>query len=101
MASSPYTCPLDLRFDLDQALTGLDLDFPPSRAEAKAAAVEAVAAMADGGGDGAATCAVCMEAVEVGKRTPCRHVYHADCISAWLSLGGGGGGDGGGGGELK
>ncbi|KAK1311974.1 E3 ubiquitin-protein ligase CIP8 [Acorus calamus] len=76
---------------------GLDLNFPPSRAEAKAAAVEAVAEMADGGGDGAATCAVCMEAVEIGKRTPCRHVYHADCISAWLSLGGGDGCGGGGG----
>ncbi|KAK4785408.1 hypothetical protein SAY86_002097 [Trapa natans] len=36
-----------------------------------------------------ARCSVCMEGfrVDSGRRIPCGHVYHADCITTWLSLG--------------
>ncbi|OWM84509.1 hypothetical protein CDL15_Pgr000949 [Punica granatum] len=39
---------------------------------------------------GANQCTVCMEGFrssdECGRRIPCGHVYHADCITTWLSL---------------
>ncbi|KAI3911221.1 hypothetical protein MKW92_004597 [Papaver armeniacum] len=35
------------------------------------------------------TCSVCMgeseTSTEEGKRLPCNHVYHLDCISKWIS----------------
>ncbi|KAI3890133.1 hypothetical protein MKX03_020034 [Papaver bracteatum] len=35
------------------------------------------------------TCSVCMGETETsneeGKRLPCNHVYHLDCISKWIS----------------
>ncbi|KAK4756946.1 hypothetical protein SAY87_007073 [Trapa incisa] len=43
-----------------------------------------------GAGSGVARCSVCMEGfcrVDSGRRIPCGHVYHADCITTWLSLG--------------
>ncbi|KNA05680.1 hypothetical protein SOVF_188000 [Spinacia oleracea] len=37
-----------------------------------------------------AVCSVCTEEFEPprnsGRQIPCGHVYHADCISAWLSV---------------
>eukprot|EP00268_Persea_americana_P008495 TRINITY_DN1328_c0_g1_i1.p1 TRINITY_DN1328_c0_g1~~TRINITY_DN1328_c0_g1_i1.p1 ORF type:complete len:388 (-),score=52.41 TRINITY_DN1328_c0_g1_i1:157-1230(-) len=33
---------------------------------------------------GGLICAVCKEGVSVGKKLPCEHVYHVDCIVPWL-----------------
>jgi hypothetical protein len=42
----------------------------------------------DLGSEGRAECSICMEEVNIGEQVtelPCRHWFHHECISAWLS----------------
>jgi len=37
---------------------------------------------------GGTTCCICLESFEEGdplKRLPCRHTFHTDCITPWLT----------------
>ncbi|POO00527.1 43kDa postsynaptic protein [Trema orientale] len=88
-AISISTCPIDMSFDLDEALTlpqdpshcniatpdNLVVDLPT----VDTTAVPATAASTD-------VCSVCMECFrpgEGGKQVPCGHVYHQACIAEW------------------
>nr|DAD48866.1 TPA_asm: hypothetical protein HUJ06_018803 [Nelumbo nucifera] len=75
--------PVDLCFDLDLVLTASE------DSRGFAASDSLVSAMPTVSTDD--VCTVCMEQLEVapdkgGKQMPCGHVYHAACISTWLSL---------------
>ncbi|KQK03896.1 E3 ubiquitin-protein ligase SIRP1 [Brachypodium distachyon] len=65
---------------------------PPAKKEAVEAlpTVEVVGAGAgDDDGDGAATCAVCLDDYapgECARELPCRHRFHSKCILPWLQM---------------
>ncbi|XP_077252476.1 uncharacterized protein LOC143891853 [Tasmannia lanceolata] len=71
-------CPVDLWFDLDQALTPAENS---GRIPSPESLVTGMPAVFISG-----FCTVCMEELKSGKRTPCCHVYHATCILNWLAL---------------
>ncbi|CAL1414306.1 unnamed protein product [Linum trigynum] len=86
---------IDHCFDLDEALC-LPADIPRQVAESDSlvdslpAAVVVVVPS-----DGYYPCPICREGIfqsqeNTGKRVPCGHVYHAACISSWLSNSGDG-----------
>lgn len=80
--SNPSTCPVDMFFDLDLALSAeenlLKIPSPDSYVSGMPWDLSA-----------AGICTVCMEEFVAGrgaKRMPCCHVYHDTCISTWLAL---------------
>ncbi|OAY53822.1 hypothetical protein MANES_03G026200v8 [Manihot esculenta] len=76
------SCLIDLSFDMDEALS-FHSDF--ARQISKSVSLVADMPTVDVSDD---VCSVCMEGFggDVGgKRVPCGHVYHAGCISSWLS----------------
>ncbi|OVA08544.1 zinc finger protein [Macleaya cordata] len=89
MSSTTYDL-FDECFDLDLALTMVDYfssessnttSTPPDDDGSNLISDMPTVAIVD-------TCSVCMggpETGEEGKRMPCNHVYHANCISTWLS----------------
>ncbi|KAL2479879.1 RING-type domain-containing protein [Abeliophyllum distichum] len=70
-------------FDLDLALTmvdyGSDSGINQSSEPMAADPIELPTVNARG------SCAVCMEGYRSGKQVPCGHVFHAVCITRWLS----------------
>ena len=81
MATISINCPIDMSFDLDEALT-LPQDPSHRIASSNTLVVEmpTVDAVAIDG------CSVCMESFgpgEGGKQLPCGHVYHQACITDW------------------
>ncbi|KAE7998669.1 hypothetical protein FH972_003188 [Carpinus fangiana] len=79
--SSNY--PIDMLFDLDQALTlPEDISGRPIAAPKSVVMNMPTVAATDH------VCSVCVESFrsgEGGKQVPCGHVYHAACIASWLS----------------
>ncbi|KDP33807.1 hypothetical protein JCGZ_07378 [Jatropha curcas] len=76
------TCLIDVSFDMDEALT-----LPPNFGHQVSVSESLIADMPTVSTDHD-TCSICMESFEsgrAGKRVPCGHVYHAACISSWLS----------------
>jgi E3 ubiquitin-protein ligase synoviolin len=33
---------------------------------------------------GEENCLICREGLEHGKKLPCKHIYHLDCLRVWL-----------------
>jgi hypothetical protein len=77
--------PIDMLFDLDQALT---LPEDPHPGRPIAAPKSLVNNMPTVTTTDHHVCSVCVErfrSAEGGKQVPCGHVYHATCIASWLS----------------
>ncbi|KAI3422864.1 Fe2OG dioxygenase domain-containing protein [Psidium guajava] len=76
--------PIDLRFDLDEALTDLaSCSGLRCRMDALESSLSAMPTAAFVTG----ACPICMEAFHSdNKRASCGHVYHEPCIATWLSL---------------
>lgn len=75
------TCLIDVSFDMDEALT-LPPNFGRQVSESHSLVADMPTVISDD------VCSVCMEGFQSGvggKRVPCGHVYHAGCISSWLS----------------
>ncbi|KAL9440727.1 hypothetical protein AB3S75_019402 [Citrus x aurantiifolia] len=97
-------CPIiDLSFDLDDALTMTTTDTPSTPSDDQDqqkievtgtnGGLLTVASDLPTGADSGTTegvCMVCMEDFDPqefpGKQVPCGHVFHAKCISTWISL---------------
>ncbi|RWR73514.1 E3 ubiquitin-protein ligase RING1-like protein [Cinnamomum micranthum f. kanehirae] len=80
---APSTCPVDLFFDLDLALTTEEK--PASGNPSPDSYVSGMPWDLSAAG----ICTVCMEEFGAGrgaKRMPCCHVYHDTCISTWLVI---------------
>ncbi|WCJ42556.1 RING/U-box superfamily protein [Euphorbia peplus] len=75
-------CLIDVSFDMDEALTlPTNFGYQISESNSLIAEMPSVCSSDD-------VCSVCMENFgfdSVGKRVPCGHVFHASCISSWLS----------------
>ncbi|CAI0543525.1 unnamed protein product [Linum tenue] len=86
-------CLIDHCFDLDEALC-LPADIPRQVAESNSLVDSLPAAVVVVPSDGYYPCPICREGFppqeNTGKRVPCGHVYHAACISSWLSNSGDG-----------
>ncbi|KAL7093673.1 hypothetical protein ACP275_11G053500 [Erythranthe tilingii] len=87
---------MDEIFDLDMALTMPDdstVELSKHRRDAlsTAAVCELVGEMPTVVVGGGGRCAVCMEGFQLdggaggGKKVPCGHIFHENCISQWLS----------------
>ncbi|KAJ9183903.1 hypothetical protein P3X46_007702 [Hevea brasiliensis] len=75
------SCIIDVSFDMDEALT-LPSNFAHQISESESLVDDMLTVVSDD------VCSVCMEGFQSGvggKRVPCGHVYHAGCISSWLS----------------
>ncbi|KAJ9183902.1 hypothetical protein P3X46_007701 [Hevea brasiliensis] len=83
MASNTLlSCLIDVSFDMDEALT-LQPNFGHQIAESDSLVADLPTVSADDD-----VCSVCMERFQSGiggKQVQCGHVYHAACISSWLS----------------
>ncbi|PIA42729.1 hypothetical protein AQUCO_02000292v1 [Aquilegia coerulea] len=87
------TCPMDQLFDLDFALSfDLDLALITPVQNTSSATISGVSSfIADlptVSSNNVGVCMICMEEFGVkdcAKRMSCSHVYHAPCISSWLS----------------
>ncbi|CAI9754441.1 unnamed protein product [Fraxinus pennsylvanica] len=75
--------PINEAFDLDLALTmvdyGSDSGINQSLEPMAAHQIELPTVTVIG------SCAVCLEGYRSGKQVPCGHVFHAVCITRWLS----------------
>ncbi|KAJ4842830.1 hypothetical protein Tsubulata_033649 [Turnera subulata] len=82
--STYLRCLIDSSFDLDEALT-----LPESSPDQQITTANSlVAEMPTVLPDEDSICSICMEGFSPdigGKRVSCGHVYHATCISSWLS----------------
>ncbi|OVA08546.1 zinc finger protein [Macleaya cordata] len=98
------TFPIDQSYDLDLSLTfpamdqycyELDVSLTMMTVEDEMNSSTAITATPDSLASNMPTvaivdtCSICMGGPEIGeeagKQMPCNHVYHANCISTWLS----------------
>ncbi|EEF48182.1 E3 ubiquitin-protein ligase RDUF1 [Ricinus communis] len=79
------TCLIDVSFDMDEALA-LPPNFGHQISESDSLVADMPTVTSTDDHD---VCSICMEGFQspgvCGKQVPCGHVYHAPCISSWLS----------------
>ncbi|XP_050220369.1 uncharacterized protein LOC126670635 [Mercurialis annua] len=84
MANISVLSLIDVSFDMDEALT-----LPPNFGHQISESNTLVDEMPTVTSSAHDVCSICMEGFEecvrIGKKVACGHVYHAPCISSWLS----------------